>query len=567
MGTNLRVNLLLFFFLAVGILVSWRLFYWQILSSDELAMAAQNQHWVSFEVPADRGRILASDGFPLADNQEAYLVFASLPDLKEIPEKTAAKITPFLSMEEDRLEMEMTLKERLRRQDLVWVPLKHKVSLETKKAIEKLGIEGIGFEEEQTRGYPESSSAAQLLGFLGSDSSGKDKGYFGLEGFYDLELKGRAGVLRREKDPSGKPILVGEVEGQKQKDGRDLLTNIDRVVQFTVEQKLKDGLKRYGAKSGSVVVMEPKTGAVLAMASFPNYDPANFSSFDKKLYSNPVVASSYEPGSTFKVLIMAAALNEGAVKPETECDQCSGPREIAGYIIRTWNDKYFPGSTMTEVIQHSDNVGMVFVGEKLGIKKMFSYLSKFGIGKPTGIDLQEESSPTLRPEKDWKAIELATASFGQGIAITPIQMLAAVGAIANQGRLMKPFVVKKVISGSEEMEIKPKIEAEVIKPTTALLMTEMMVNAVDNGEAKWAKPEGFRIAGKTGTAQVPVAGHYDEEKTIASFVGFAPADEPRFVMLVTLQEPTSSPWGSETAAPLWFDIAKDLFTYYGIQPG
>jgi len=566
MSGGWRINFLLGFFILVGMLVGYRLFYWQVLNSEQLAAAAEKQHWVSFEIPARRGEILAGDGFPLATNQEAFLVFASIPDLEEKPQNIAAKIAPFLVIEEEISQIEELIKQRLKRDDLVWVPLHHKVSRQTKEVLENLKIAGIGFEEEEKRGYPEGSSAAHLLGFVGLDINGRDKGYFGLEGFYDLELRGQPGFFRREKDASGKPILVGESKEERREHGRSLQTTIDRSVQFVVEEKLQKGLKRYGAISGSVIVMEPKTGAILAMASLPAYDPANYWKYDKSLFPNPAIASSYEPGSTFKVLVMAAALDAGVVSPETRCDKCSGPRNISGYTISTWNDKYFPDSTMVEIIQHSDNVGMVFVGEKLGSEKLVDYLEKFGLGQPTGIDLQEESSPPLRPKSEWKPIDLATASFGQGVALTPLQMIRAVGVIANRGKLVKPFVVKKVIGedGGKEMPIKEGIP--VIKPSTARMMTEIMVNAVDNGEAKWAKPKGFRIAGKTGTAQIPVAGHYDEKKTIASFVGFAPADEPKFVMLVTLREPTSSPWGSETAAPLWFDIAKELFTYYGVLP-
>ncbi len=566
MFSNWRVNFLLTFFLLAIFLVITRLFFWQILSFYELKALAESQHWISFEIPAQRGEILAVDGSPLASNQEAFLLFASLPDISQDKNLIAEKLAPILDPE-NVATMSALIKERLSRQDLVWVPIKHKISREEKKEIEGLNLSGFGFEEEQVRSYPEGSSSAHLLGFVGSDVSGSEKGYFGLEGFYDLELKGRPGVLRREKDALGRPILVGEVKKEKERQGRSLLTTIDRTVQFIISEKLKEGIEHYGAKSGSIVVMEPKTGAILGMASWPNYDPAKFFLYDKNFYPNPVVASIFEPGSIFKVLVMAAALNEGLVKPETICDKCSGPRKIADYTIKTWNEKYFPNSTMTEVIQHSDNVGMVFLSEKLGVEKMIDYLEKFGFGRPTGIDLEDETSPKLRKKEDWKMIDLATASFGQGIAVTPIQMVRAVAAIANGGKLMKPYVVKKVIGKEGEIEIQPKMEKEVLKSATALMITEMMVNAVDKGEAKWAKPQGYRIAGKTGTAQIPVAGHYDKEKTIASFIGFAPADEPKFVMLVTLREPTSSPWGSETAAPLWFSVAKELFTYYGIQPG
>jgi len=210
---------------------------------------------------------------------------------------------------------------------------------------------------------------------------------------------------------------------------------------------------------------------------------------------------------------------------------------------------------------------MVFVAKSLGKEKLMSYIRNFGFGQLTGVDLEEEASPLLREAKEWREIDLATASFGQGIAVTPLQMLRAVGVLANDGWLMEPKMVKEILgAGGESVVVKPKKSRQVIGSDAAHVITEMMINAVDNGEAKWAKPKGYRIAGKTGTAQIPVAGHYDETKTIASFVGFAPADNPRFVMLVTLREPSSSPWGSETAAPLFFTIAKDLFLYMGIPP-
>jgi len=566
MNRGWRINFLLIFFALFWGLVGYKLFYWQVLKSEELAATAERQHWVSFEIPAKRGDILAADGFPLATSEEAFLVFASIPDLKDKPQIIASNIASLVAGDDKVEELEELIKQRLNREDLVWVPLRHKISRQTKEILEKLNIAGIGFKEEEKRSYPEGSLSAHLLGFVGMDINGKDKGYFGLEGYYDLELRGQPGFVRREKDASGKPILVGESKEEERINGKSLLTTIDRSVQLIVEEKLKSGLKSYGAVSGSVVVINPKNGAILAMTSLPSYNPENYWKYDKALFPNPIIASSYEPGSTFKILVMAAAIDSGTVSPGTRCDKCGGPRNISDYTIRTWNDKYFPGSTMTEVIQHSDNVGMVFVSEKLGKEKLVEYLEKFGFGKPTGIDLQEEISPPLRPKTEWKPIDLATASFGQGIAVTPLQMVRAAGIIANKGKLVKPFVVRKIIGEGKEKEIPQEEGVQVIKSSTAMIITEMMVNAVDNGEAKWAKPKGFRVAGKTGTAQIPVAGHYDEEKTIASFVGFAPADEPKFVMLVTLREPTSSPWGSETAAPLWFDIAKELFTYYGILP-
>lgn len=554
-----RLTVLLISFFLLFTAIVGRLFYWQILVRERLVAEAESQQQESLEISASRGQIKTVDDFPLAANQIASLVFANLPQVEDV-KKTSRLLSPLLEIEEASLSASLG-------QNLVWVPLKHKVEAKVLEKIRNLNLAGIGFEREDKRFYPEASSAAHLLGFVGSDIYGKDKGYFGLEGYYDRELKGRPGILWQEKDAKGRPILLGKKKLQEAEDGRNLILYLDRSVQFIVEENLKKGLEKYGAKAGSVVLMEPKTGGILSMASFPSYDPATYFEFEKERYKNPVVADAYEPGSSFKVIVMAAALNEGLVKPTTIYED-RGPVKIGEYTIRTWNNKYHDKETMTQILEHSCNVGMVFVAQKLGMEKILKYLEDFGFGKETKIDLEEESSPDLRPRKDWKEIDLATASFGQGIAVTAIQMVRAVAAIANEGRLMEPHVVQKVISPQGRiMEIKSKVIRQVIKPSTTKVLTEMMVAAVDNGEAKWAKPAGFRIAGKTGTAQIPLAGHYDEKRTIASFVGFAPADNPAFVMLVRLVEPTSSPWGSETAAPLFFDITKELFTYWGIPPG
>jgi cell division protein FtsI/penicillin-binding protein 2 len=302
------------------------------------------------------------------------------------------------------------------------------------------------------------------------------------------------------------------------------------------------------------------------MASIPSYDPRNFGNYEANLYPNPVVANTYEPGSIFKPLVMAAAINEKVVDLKTKFNE-QGPTKIDQYYIRTWNDKYNGELTMSQILEKSSNPGMVFVANKLGKDKFVQYLEKFGFDKKTGIDVEEETNVSLKEKKEWNEIDLATASFGQGIAVTPIQMLQAINAIANKGAMMQPKVVKKIIDKNGKAIIYlPKKVGNPIDEVTAKIITEMMVAAVDTGEAKWAKPKGYRIAGKTGTAQIPVAGHYDEKKTIASFVGFAPADNPRFIILVALKEPQSSIWGSETAAPLFFNVAKQLFTYYGISP-
>lgn len=388
-----------------------------------------------------------------------------------------------------------------------------------------------------------------------------------MEGYYDLLLKGKEGKAVQLHDATGKPILAKINQDSKTTDGSNLILSINRAIQFLTERKLKDGIEQYQALSGMAAVMDPKTGEILAMASFPSFDQREYQKFSDDLYKNPLITNLYEPGSTFKPIIMSSALDAKVVKPDTKCNICSGPIQIEDYTLHTWNDKYFPNINMTEVIQRSDNTGMVFVAQKLGINRMLKYFNKFGIGDSTGIDLQGEVSPIIRSGNQWYAVDLATAGFGQGISITPIELLDAIGAIANNGKRMEPHVVAAVESPNGSLvKIKPKALDTPISEDTAQVMTEIMVNAVNKGEASWARLKGYRIAGKTGTASIPVAGHYDPDQTIASFVGFAPADDPKFVLLVILNRPTVSIYGSETAAPVFFDIAKDILSYYGIAP-
>jgi cell division protein FtsI/penicillin-binding protein 2 len=294
------------------------------------------------------------------------------------------------------------------------------------------------------------------------------------------------------------------------------------------------------------------------MASFPDYDPGKFYEFPSDYYKNPAVANLFEPGSIFKPLIMAAALDANVVKPETACDICRGPISVGTYTIGTWNGEYHPETSMTDTIIHSDNTGMVFAARKLGADKLHDYLAKFGLGEKTGIDLEEETTGVLKPAKDWREIDLATTSFGQGIALTPIQVAAAINALANGGVWVKPFIVRAITDQGRVIPTVDSKQRQVLGKDAVAGITQMMIAAVEQGEAKWFKPKNLSVAGKTGTAQIPVSGHYDAEKTIASFVGFSPSVNPKFTMLVSLREPQTSQWGSETAAPLWFDIAKQI---------
>lgn len=577
-----------FYFLAI-LLVILRLGYWQIFRSEELTARAEGQRSSVKEVIASRGEVFFSDNSLLASTQPSFLVFVqpkAIASNKKVienglkvykqefaqkvakvfwEEESQEEITDPAVRKEQLLKLEQSISDAIFK-DLYWVSLGKKVNIETKSKLEKLNLVGLGFEPTFSRFYPEGSSSAHLLGFVGADIYGNNKGYFGLEGFYDGELRGRKGMLVQEEDALGLPILIGQFNLREAREGKKLILNIDRTVQHIVEQKLSEGMIKYGAKGGSVVVMEPQSGKILAMASSPAYDPSSVTNFPKEYYKNPIIADGYEPGSTFKVLVMAAGLNESVIEEDTTCDICSGPISLGGFNIRTWNNRYYPNSSMAEVIVHSDNTGMVFIAKRLGFDKLYSYIKKFGFGQITGIDLQDEQSPDLRTEKEWKEIDLATASFGQGISVTALQLVRAVSAIANGGKIMEPQVVSTIIDNGSIYKISPRVINQPISEETARLVTEMMVRAVDEGEAKFAKPKGYKVAGKTGTAQIPIAGHYDPNKTIASFIGFAPADQPKFVMLVRFTEPSSSIYGAETAAPTFFAIAKELFTYFNIAP-
>lgn len=556
MSWRYRVALLLFFSLFFTVI--GRLFYWQVVRSDELARLGELQYGRRVLQTAQRGEIKTADGFSIAANKVSYLVYANP---KEIKNKATAISVLSPLLEEDTASISSLLS-----LDRYWVPLKKPVDYETKEKIETLTLSGVGFEEYYTRYYPEASTAAKLLGFVGKNEYGEDTGYFGLEGYYDRQLRGRGGGVVQLFDALGKPILAKMNNTGRKTDGRSLILHVDRTVQFIVERELKKSIEKYGAKGGMASVMDPTTGAIIAMASFPTFDPRSYQEYTTDLYKNPFITDTYEPGSTFKPLVMAAAVDAGFVKPETECSICSGPVEIGGYQIKTWNNKYKSDETMTEVIIHSDNVGMVFVAQKLGLKGMLSYMEKYGIGELSGIDLQGEVAPGIRDPDSWYPIDLATAGFGQGISVTPIELLTAFSAIANEGKRMEPHIVSQIETpDGEVITIPPKVLSTPISAKSAKIVTEMMVKAVDKGEAKFAKPKGYRIAGKTGTAQIPIEGHYDPNKTITSFIGFAPADDPKFIMLVIYDRPTTSVYGSETAAPTFFTIAKQLLAYYNIS--
>lgn len=584
-----RFNCLKIFFCILLLALAGRLFYWQVVNYNRLLVAATQQHLTTIRIDSPRGRILSSDGNILASNQKAYLMFAMIPELKKslsenekyddkvkqivdslapilYRESVSQKVEPDKLSKKDKETIEANLRNeigtKLSNEDLVWVPLYRKLSEQATQEIKNLKIKGLGFEEQSRRFYPEGSLASFLLGFVGKDSDGNDRGYFGLEGFYQDQLQGQSGKLTQEVDASGRPIISSDNANSLPKQGLDIQTTIDRTVQYTVEKYLFDGAKKYGAKHASAIVLNPKTGEVLALANYPSYDPFKWDQFDDKIRKNNAISDVYEPGSTFKAVTAAAALDSGKVSPDTICP-CAGPLKIAEYEVQTWNNKYNPNSNMAQILQHSDNIGAAFWAQQLGKEDFISSLKSFGFGETSGLDLQGEETGLLKKNQDWGEIDLATGAFGQGLSVTALQMANAFSVIANGGNLMKPYVVKKIISKDKEITNSPKVVRNVIKKETSLKMREMLLSAVEQGEAKKIIPKGMRVGGKTGTAQIPLNGKYDPSKTVASFIGFGPVESPAFVMVVKYVEPTPI-YGAETAEPTFFKIAQELYNYWGI---
>lgn len=594
-----RGLMVIFYMLLTGVV--FRLFYWQVISRASLQAEAQGQYTRVVPVSGQRGKIYTNDDYLLVGNQTVYRFYAQpyAMDSKTNIQTLAAQVAPLLVEQPKPVllpassanaisssegaapiaspaattappqtveEIKASLISKLSDSQSHYVVLKQKVSENTKLQIETLNIQGLGFESYQVREYPEASMAAQVVGFVGKDKAGNDQGYFGIEGALDRELRGHVEKKTFLKDALGFSLLFGNKPEETQFDGRDVHLTIRRDIQYTVERMLKEGIDKYGASAGEIIIMDPQTGKVLAMADYPNYDPSHFYDFPAQLYKNPALVETFEPGSIFKVLTVAAGVDSKVIDENSECPACAGPVHIGQYTIKTWNDVYSPNITMTEALTKSDNTAMVWAANLMGQQTFLSYIKKFGIGDPTRLELQEDTSTPIR--KDWKEIDLDTSSFGQGIVTTGMQMVKAIGAVANKGLMMRPQIIDHVTDSNtgEVLPVQSQVEGQVITKDSAEEVTRMMVTAANEGESKWTISKTHNTAAKTGTAQVPVDGHYDQNQTIASYIGFAPPENPKFVMLVRLTAPKTSPWAAETAAPLWYHVADKLFLLMNIPP-
>ncbi len=578
-SSSLRPKLLLLVFLLAFVGVYFRLFYWQIVQGYSLKKIAENQATQQKIELGKRGQIFSSDQQLLVGNKELYHLMVDKSLLKSSPIEISRKLAPILAIKDlneatDSSQIKLSdleqenetyLQNRLNLNS-TWIRLSSRIDRKLKEKIETIQEPALYFEPYDVRYYPEASMAAHLTGFVGKDEQGQDIGYFGLEGALDKELAGKFQKKDFFTDALGN-LLGGEnTLENKNLDGRDFILSIRRDVQFLLETELEKGIQKYGAFAGEIIVLDPRSGDLLGLAAWPKYDQTKYYTFAPELYKNPSLANLYEPGSTFKTLTVAAGIDAGVIEPDTECPNCEGPRQIGKYTIRTWNNEYHPNITIRDALAKSDNTAMIFVAETLGKDNFINYLKKFGIGEEIKIDLQDDSN-TPFPDK-WGPVELATTSFGQGISTNSLQMVRAVSTIANQGIMMRPKIIKSVVDHQtgKTLPVEPIEERRVISAKTAQVVTEMMINSAQHGEAQWIFKDTHTVAGKTGTSQIPVKGGYKEDATIASFIGFAPAENPRFVMLVKLNEPQSSPWAAETAAPLWYKVAEKLFLLLNIPP-
>jgi len=550
----MKIKIIFFTFVLCIFVILSKLFLLQILSSNPSIL---NKNLGFTKLPPERGLIYDRNMLPLVMNQTKYKLYVEPKKIKD-KEILIEELDSVLRIGEATLEAKID-------DSKIWVSLVSGISNEKKEKILKKKLKGIGFEDESFRYYPEASLAAHLTGFVGKNNQGDNIGYFGLEGFYDKDLSGLQGFIKTEKDLLGRYIFVGNQEKVEPENGRSLVLTIDKAVQEIIKQKLKEGLDKYKAEKGCIIVVNPNNLEILGLACMPDFDLDKYYEFSEDFFLNDAISSVYEPGSTFKPFIMASALNENKIKSNDTYNEKSSI-QIGDHTIRTWDNKYEGKISMTRILEKSSNVGMVYIGKKLGNNNILKYLDKFGFNSITNIDLQGEAKNNLKNNNQWYPIDFATVTFGQGIAVTPIQMITAFSSLINGGELMQPHVVKKIISSDNEKNIDKKIIRRTISKKTSDIIKKMLLSTVEHGEYKWIKPQGYKIGGKTGTAQIPIKGSYESSKTIASFIGFAPYKNPKFSILVILKEPKTSIYGSETAAPMFFDIAKDLFVYYNIAP-
>ncbi len=560
-----RIVFLTVFFVVCLIIIVLRLAYMQILQKDKYQAMADNQRTGEYQLLPTRGEIMIWDSFAnkpytVATSSEKILVYANASAITDL-ENTINRLSELLQIDKE------VLREKLQDNSKKYIVLKKDLTEAEQNAVKDANLSGISFDKETSRLYPEGSLLAQLLGFVGYKGDQR-VGSYGLELAFEKELAGTPGTLMQEKDNSGRWIFGGKRDQNPAVDGDSLLLTIDKTIQLKTEAVLKDTVEKHGADSGSVVIMDPKTGAILAMATYPTFDLNNYSKVENpEIFNNQVTVAAYEPGSIFKPLTMAAAINEGKISPSTTYND-TGEVKVDEYTIKNSDEKAHGIQTMSQVLEESLNTGTIFAKDSIGNKKFSDYVSKFGFGQKTGVEVQESAGDLSNLKGNIK-VNYHTASFGQGINVTPLQMVQAFSSIANGGLMVKPFIVRQIIRKAGGIDEVGRTETtQILSSKTASEVAAMMVNVVEKGHGVKAAVPGYYIAGKTGTAQVPRKDGkgYEENNNIGSFIGFGPVEDPRFVMLVRINHPRTVKFAESTAAPAFGEIAQFLMQHFKIPP-
>ncbi len=562
---NWRIDLILLFILLFAATITSRLVFLQIINKNFYQALAAGQQNISQEIVPLRGEIFFNDGkTKLATNYSFKNLYIS-PSMfkKEDRDKDAEALSLILGLKKDFVLEKLNL-------DSSNEILKNNLTDEEINEVKKLKLDGLYVTEETKRYYPQESLASHIVGYVG----GEGRGQYGLEEFYEKDLKGEAGILEGEKDSRGTLLFFSLDKYLEPRNGSDLVLTVDYNIQFLAEKLLKEAKQNLQIEEGTILVLSPDSGKIIALANTPSFNPDNYSSYkDLEIFQDSAIQKIFEPGSVIKPITMAAALNEGKITPTTTYDD-PGKIKIGDYTISNYDGRtYGKNITMTEVLEKSINTGAVFAESQLGDDGLFlKYIKDFGLLEKTKIDLAGEIFSANKSLKEGTHLNYTTASFGQGIAITSIQLARAFSIIANGGKSVNPYIVERTIGGGKEINTSAadKNPEQIISSKTASDVTAMMVSVIENGYSKKAKIPGYYIAGKTGTAQVPWAALEIEKpgysnKTIQSFIGFAPAFNPKFLILVKLDNPKAST-AEYSALPIFHDLAKYIIDYLQIPP-
>jgi cell division protein FtsI/penicillin-binding protein 2 len=559
-----RISIVLFLIIIFGATIVGRLIDIQILKHDYYKAFAKGQQKLFQSVEPNRGDIFAQDKngdlYILATNKDSRFVFIS-PSRVENEEKVTAELSVALNLEKE------LILEKISQRESLFVAIKSKLTKEEIERIEELNLTGVYLDTEIYRYYPEENLASHVLGFVG----GKSSGQYGLEGFYEPGLRGEEGLTVGERSSKGRLIFLDSQKSISAEEGVDLVLGIDYYIQLEAEKLLRIAQEDLDIEDGQIVVINPSSGKIITAASLLSFNPNQYFDYNLEIFMDPLSQKIFEPGSVFKPITMAAAIEEGELTPQTtyidEGFVKIGPDTIYNYAERVYGQQ-----TMTEVLEKSINTGAVFAEQRISHSVFLDYIEEFGVFEKTGIDLQGEVFSTNEELKKGYEINFATAAFGQGIEMTPIQLIRAFSVFANGGKLVKPYLVEKIIkSDGAIVDTQPEVQnSQVISRSTASKLTAMLVSVVEHGFGKKAKVPGYYIPGKTGTSQVSwsalgisKAGYSD--KTVQTFIGFAPAFNPRFLILVKLDNPKTRT-AEYSAVPVFHNLAKYIIDYYQIPP-